>query len=62
MPLITVSVAVIWGRTFSASMPVFTARAMYSGNSTADWLVAKNLSTTSLPAPFTLMSKRFSCR
>ena len=35
---------------------------MYSGKRTADWLVAKNFSTASLPAPFTLMSKRLSCR
>ena len=45
-----------------SSMPTFTARAMYSGKRTADWEVEKNLSTRSLPAPFTRMSKRLSCR
>ena len=57
-----VSVAVISGRTLLSSMPTFTARAMYSGKSTADWEVEKNLSTRSEPAPFTRMSKRLSWR
>ena len=35
---------------------------MYSGNSTAESAVRKNFSTGSEPAPFTLMSKRLSCR
>ena len=35
------------GRMLASSMPTFTARAMYSGKSTADWEVEKNLSTRS---------------
>ena len=47
---------------FSRGKTWCTARATYSGKSTADSQVAKNLATTSEPAPFTLMSNRFSCR
>ena len=35
---------------------------MYSGKRTAESEVRKNFSTTSEPVPFTLMSKRLSCR
>jgi len=62
MPSNRVTAAVMWGRRLASSMPCRTERAMYSGKRTADWLVAKNFSTASLPAPFTLMSKRLSCR
>ena len=47
---------------FPSSMPWRTARATYSGKSTADSQVAKNLDTTSESMPFTLMSNRFNCR
>ena len=62
MPSKRVTAAVMWGRMSPSSMPWRTERAMYSGNSTAESAVRKNFSTTSLPAPFTLISKRFSCR
>ena len=61
MPSNWVTAAVMWGR-ISSSMPWRTARAMYSGKRTAESAVRKNFSTTSLPAPFTLMSKRLSWR
>ena len=38
------------GSTLASSIPAFTARAMYSGNSTADWAVLKNFSSTSDPS------------
>ena len=62
MPSNWVTAAVMWGIRLASSIPCRTERAMYSGKSTADWLVAKNFSTASLPAPFTLMSNRLSCR
>ena len=62
MPSKRVTAAVMWGSRSASSMPWRTDRAMYSGKRTADWLVEKNFSTTSLPAPFTLISKRLSWR
>ena len=62
MPSNRVTAAVMWGKMSPSSSPWRTDRAMYSGKRTAESAVRKNFSTTSLPAPFTLMSKRLSCR
>ena len=62
MPSKRVVVAVMEGRMLPSSIPAFTLRETYSGNSTADSEVEKNFSTTSLPAPRTLISKRLSWR
>ena len=62
MPSNLVTVAVMAGRMLSSSIPCRTTRETNSGNSTAESEVWKNFSTMSLPAPFTWMSKRFSCR
>ena len=62
MPSKRVTVAVMEGSIFPSSMPAFTLRETYSGNSTADSEVEKNFSTTSLPAPRTLMSNLLSWR
>ena len=53
MPSKRVVVAVMEGRMLPSSIPAFTLRETYSGNSTADSEVEKNFSTTSLPAPRT---------
>ena len=55
-----VVVATIFGSTLFSSMPCFTARAIYSGNSTLDSAVRKNFSTGSEYAPRAWMSKRLS--
>ena len=62
MPSNRVTAAVSWGSRSASSIPWRTERAIYSGNSTAESAVRKNFSTTSLPVPFTLISKRLSCR
>ena len=48
------------GRMSFSSMPWRTVREMYSGNRTAESMVAKNFSTVEEPAPLARMPKRFS--
>ena len=62
MPSKLVTVATTEERMLSSSRPWRTTRDTNSGNSTAESVVWKNFSTISLPAPFTLMSKRLSWR